>query len=159
MKIPPAFVESASVLLVSQNNATKLIFLKSFLFFLDSMTSDDCWVTRSSFTKPSTLGLVNLPTFIKNGTIDEISIKKMKALPSYFNSQGLVEIQREAISKDGTKIPYFLVMKEGMKLDGKNPTLLYGYGGFMVSLLPSYAAVTGACWLQNGGVYVSANIR
>jgi prolyl oligopeptidase len=80
-------------------------------------------------------------------------------LPSYFNAEGLVEIQREAVSKDGTKVPYFIVMKKDLKMDGKNPTLLYGYGGFLISLLPSYAAVTGACWLQNGGVYVSANIR
>ncbi|HAT29758.1 MAG TPA: S9 family peptidase, partial [Janthinobacterium sp.] len=60
---------------------------------------------------------------------------------------------------DGTQVPYFIVMARDCTLDGKNPTLLYGYGGFEVSLKPFYSGVTGAAWLDNGGIYVLANIR
>ncbi|OGR71736.1 MAG: hypothetical protein A2089_13265 [Elusimicrobia bacterium GWD2_63_28] len=76
-----------------------------------------------------------------------------------FDASGFETEQREAVSADGTKIPYFLVSPKGMKRDGKNPTLLYGYGGFENSMLPYYASVTGALWLERGGVYVLANIR
>ncbi len=67
--------------------------------------------------------------------------------------------QGEATSKDGTKIPYFVVMREGTKRDGRNPTMLYGYGGFEISLTPSYSGTIGAAWLERGGVWVLANIR
>jgi prolyl oligopeptidase len=56
-------------------------------------------------------------------------------------------------------VPYFVVMNKGARLDGRNPTVLYGYGGFEVSLKPSYSGVTGEAWLEQGGVYVLANIR
>ncbi len=61
-------------------------------------------------------------------------------------------------SKDGTKIPMFITHKKGIMLDGKNPTLLYGYGGFNISILPSFR-ISNVIWLENGGVYASANIR
>ncbi|MCK4663034.1 MAG: S9 family peptidase [Bacteroidales bacterium] len=61
-------------------------------------------------------------------------------------------------SKDGTKIPMFITHKKGLKLDGNNPTLLYGYGGFNVSLTP-YFSITRLIWIENGGVYVVANLR
>ena len=61
-------------------------------------------------------------------------------------------------SKDGTKIPMFIVHKKGIKLDGNNPTLLYGYGGFNISLTPSFS-VTRLIWLENGGVFAMANLR
>jgi len=64
-----------------------------------------------------------------------------------------------ATSRDGTKVPYFVVHPKGMKLDGSNPTLLTAYGGFEVSQTPQYNAVTGKLWLEKGGVYVLANIR
>ncbi|KAB2923210.1 MAG: S9 family peptidase [Bacteroidetes bacterium] len=60
--------------------------------------------------------------------------------------------------KDGTKIPMFIVHKKGLVLDGTNPTLLYGYGGFNVSLMPSFSAIRLA-WLEQGGVYAQANLR
>src|SRR5690606_30313911 len=64
-----------------------------------------------------------------------------------------------ATSEDGTRVPYFMVSPKGMKLDGNTPTLLYGYGGFEISMLPGYSATGGKGWLEKGGVYVVANIR
>lgn len=83
----------------------------------------------------------------------------LKSLPSKFDADGLVVHQKEATSKDGTKIPYFVVHREGITLDGTTPTLLYGYGGFEVSMRPSYSGGIGRMWLERGGVYVLANIR
>ncbi|NUQ17067.1 MAG: S9 family peptidase, partial [Sphingomonas sp.] len=79
--------------------------------------------------------------------------------PPKFDASNLVAEQREAVSSDGTKIPYFLVHRSDIKLDGSNPTLLYAYGGFEVSQTPSYSPATGKLWLENGGVYALANIR
>jgi len=87
------------------------------------------------------------------------NVSPLKSLPAKFDTTGLVVHQKKAISKDGTKIPYFVVHKEGIALDGSNPTLLYGYGGFEVSLRPSYSGGVGRMWLEKGGIYVLANIR
>ena len=67
--------------------------------------------------------------------------------------------QHEAVSKDGTRVPYFEVARSDLVVDGNHPSLLYGYGGFDVSMLPSYRPAVGAAWLEKGGVYVVANIR
>ncbi len=61
-------------------------------------------------------------------------------------------------SKDGTKIPMIITYKKGLKLDGKNPTILYGYGGFNISLTPSFS-ITNAVWMEQGGVYAVPNLR
>jgi len=61
-------------------------------------------------------------------------------------------------SKDGTKIPMIITYKKGIKLDGKNPTILYGYGGFNISLTPSFS-ISNAVWMENGGIYAVANLR
>ena len=61
-------------------------------------------------------------------------------------------------SKDGTRVPMFIVHKKGLKLDGLNPTLLHGYGGFNISLTPSFS-VSRVAWLEMGGVYALANLR
>jgi prolyl oligopeptidase len=61
-------------------------------------------------------------------------------------------------SKDGTRVPMMISYKKGIKLDGKNPTILYGYGGFNISLTPSFS-VTNAVWMENGGIYAVANLR
>ena len=83
----------------------------------------------------------------------------IKDLPARFDASGDTVEQYEATSSDGTKIPYFVVHPKGMKLDGSNPTVLYAYGGFQVSMLPSYSASIGKLWLEHGGVWVLANIR
>src|SRR4029077_17193359 len=79
--------------------------------------------------------------------------------PAWFSVKNLKIEQYEAISKDGTLIPYFQVSRKDLPLLGKNPTLLYGYGGFQISLRPSYSAARGIGWLEKGGVFVQANIR
>jgi prolyl oligopeptidase len=79
--------------------------------------------------------------------------------PAKFDASSLIAEQREAVSTDGTRIPYFLVHRRDIKLDGNNPTLLYAYGGFEASQTPTYSATTGKLWLEHGGVYALANIR
>ncbi len=83
----------------------------------------------------------------------------IKTLPARFDASRDAVDQFEAASSDGTMIPYFVVHPKDMKLDGSNPTLLYAYGGFQASMLPSYSANIGKLWLEKGGVYVLANIR
>jgi len=85
--------------------------------------------------------------------------RDVKVLPARFDASTDEVEQFEAASSDGTKIPYFVVHPKGMKLDSANPTLLYAYGGFEASMLPSYSAAIGKLWLEHGGVYVLANIR
>ncbi|MFZ5718246.1 MAG: prolyl oligopeptidase family serine peptidase [Pseudomonadota bacterium] len=84
---------------------------------------------------------------------------QLRTLPPRFDASRFVTEQHWATSKDGTKVPYFVVRPKDMKLDGSNPTLLYAYGGFLVSQTPAYAATVGKLWLEKGGVYVVANIR
>jgi prolyl oligopeptidase len=85
--------------------------------------------------------------------------EKLKSTPAFFDASGLELTQHFVQSKDGTRIPYFQVARKGLKLDGTHPTLLYGYGGFEVSLTPHYSGTAGIGWLNDGGVYVVANIR
>ncbi len=117
---------------------------------IDSDTSDDYFMTVRDFLTPPTLYL---------GKAGAHGQEKLKSLPSFFNADGLETQQFEATSKDGTRVPYFLVGKKGLKLDGSNVTLLTGYGGFEIPMLPSYNPVIGAAWLERGGVFVLANIR
>jgi len=84
---------------------------------------------------------------------------RVKTMPAFFDAKGLKTEQFEATSRDGTKIPYFVVTPKGFKADGTAPTLLYGYGGFELSEVPRYSGVLGTAWLARGGVYVDANIR
>ena len=76
------------------------------------------------------------PTRLAYGTIDQGAAQTLKSLPAQFETEGLVVAQREATSKDGTRVPYFIVSRGDLELDGRNPTLLYGYGGFEVPLVP-----------------------
>ncbi len=115
-----------------------------------SETDDQLFVTVSGYLSPSTLYLADAAT-------GEAEV--LKSLPAKFDATGLVVDQFEARSADGTMIPYFVVHKGDMPLDGSNPTLLYGYGGYQNSLLPGYSATVGKLWLERGGVYVIANTR
>jgi prolyl oligopeptidase len=114
-----------------------------------SDTSDMFFVTYTDFLTPSSLYLVR----------DGKTLELAKSSPEYFDTTGMKVDQYEAVSKDGTKIPYFIVMPKGYQANGKNPTMLYGYGGFEVSMQPNYSATTGTSWVDRGGVYVLANIR
>jgi prolyl oligopeptidase len=87
------------------------------------------------------------------------TVSTLKSLPPKFNTDGLVVQQKQTRSKDGTEVPYFVIHHQAIKLDGSAPTLLYGYGGFEVSMSPSYSGGIGRLWLEKGGVYVLANIR
>jgi len=75
-----------------------------------------------------------------------------------FKSENYISSQVFYTSKDGTKIPMIITHKKGLKLEGKNPTILYGYGGFNISLTPSFS-IANAVWLEMGGIYAVANLR
>jgi prolyl oligopeptidase len=83
----------------------------------------------------------------------------VRTMPARFDASGHVVEQLWATSKDGTKIPYFVVRPKDLVFDGTAPTLLYAYGGFQVSMTPAYSGAMGKLWLERGGVYVVANIR
>ena len=117
---------------------------------IDPDESDDYFLTVTDFLTPSGLYF---------GTAGQAEREKLKSLPAFFAADGLEIRQHEASSKDGTPIPYFQVSRKNLNFDGKNPLLLYGYGGFEVSLLANYIPAVGAAWLERGGVYVLANIR
>jgi prolyl oligopeptidase len=112
--------------------------------------SDNYFFYFENFLEPSTLYY---------GDAETGGFKKIKSLTSFFPTKNYQVEQFEAISKDGTKIPYFVVSSKSIKLDRTNPTLLYAYGGFEVSRVPTYSATNGTAWLEKGGVYVLANIR
>jgi prolyl oligopeptidase len=85
--------------------------------------------------------------------------QKLKSTPARFDASKDVVEQLWATSKDGTKIPYWVVRPKALKLDGAAPTVMTAYGGFQLSQTPAYAANAGKLWLEKGGVYVLANIR
>jgi len=111
--------------------------------------SKDVLVNYTNFLQPDTLYV--LPAGGKPEAI--------KSLPDRFDASPYVAEQKFATSKDGTRIPYFIVHRKDMKADGENPTLLYGYGGFEIALTPAYMSAFGMGWLEQGGVFVVANLR
>ncbi|NUS39952.1 MAG: S9 family peptidase [Lysobacter sp.] len=116
---------------------------------VDADESDALWLTETGYLTPTTLSLW------QPGSTPE----PLKAMPAFFDASKDVVEQHFATSKDGTRVPYFLVRPKGLKADGNAPTLLYGYGGFEVSLTPGYSGIVGKGWLERGGVYAVANIR
>jgi prolyl oligopeptidase len=133
---------------------------------VDPYEGDEFWLTTSGYIEPSTLWLADASQMdsqdkkvIRKTGSEGYIVRKLKALPDQFDSSNLEVVQKVVASKDGTEIPYFMIMKKGTQLDKSNPTLLYGYGGFEVTLGPHYVAPTGLAWLERGGVYVEANIR
>ena len=112
--------------------------------------ADSFLVTYTDFLTPESLYL---------GSSLTPGYEKLKSRPAQFDAEGMRAEQRFATSKDGTRVPYFVVWPKGAKADGSNPTVLYGYGGFEVSLNPWYSAGFGRAWESRGGVLVIANIR
>ncbi|MFJ3857536.1 prolyl oligopeptidase family protein [Streptomyces sp. NPDC090085] len=114
----------------------------------DPDVGDEYFHLVTGFLQPSTL---------HRGTAGESGTEPVKQGPALFDTAGLCVRQHFATSADGTRVPYFVVGPEDRP--GPGPTLLYGYGGFEVSMVPQYSAVTGRAWLARGGTYVVAGIR
>lgn len=115
----------------------------------DPDVGDEYFHLVTGFLQPSTL---------YRGTAGgEDDSEPVKQGPALFDTAGLTVSQFFATSADGTRVPYFVVGPE--ERSGPGPTLLYGYGGFEISMVPSYSAVTGRAWLARGGTYVVAGIR
>jgi prolyl oligopeptidase len=117
---------------------------------VDDDENDDYWLTVSGFLRPTTLQL---------GTVGGGEARTIKTAPSFFDAGEFTVEQHFATSKDGTTVPYFLVAPREYELDGDNPALLYGYGGFEISLTPGYNGATGRAWLERRAIHVVANIR
>jgi len=116
---------------------------------VDSTDSTAVWMTVTGFLTPTTLSLAEV------GRPPEV----LKATPAFFDDTKAVVEQHFATSKDGTRVPYFVVRAKDLAFDGSTPTLMTGYGGFGVSRLPRYSGAVGKGWLEKGGAYVMANIR
>jgi prolyl oligopeptidase len=116
---------------------------------VDSVGSNAFFMTSTDYVTPTTLF---------HGTVGA-EPENLKSLPAFFDASKLAISQHFATSRDGTRVPYFQVAPKFLESTGKNPTLLYGYGGFEISQTPAYSAVVGRAWLEQGGVYVVANIR
>jgi prolyl oligopeptidase len=117
--------------------------------FRGKMDEQETYYTFTSYVQPVTIFKYNLAT----GTSEVYKAPDVKFDPKQYESK-----QVFYPSKDGTKIPMILTYKKGIKLDGKNPLLLYGYGGFNISLTPSFS-VSNLVFMENGGIYAVANLR
>ncbi|HWB48425.1 MAG TPA: prolyl oligopeptidase family serine peptidase [Stellaceae bacterium] len=111
---------------------------------------DMAFLDVAGYLLPNTLYLADLAA----GTAEPV-----KSMPARFDASQAVVEQFEATSADGTAIPYFVVRPRDLAFDGNAPTLLYGYGGFQVSMTPTYSGGLGKLWIEPGGVYAVANIR
>ncbi|MEP7382869.1 MAG: prolyl oligopeptidase family serine peptidase [Gemmatimonadota bacterium] len=144
--------------------------------FIAARAADGTW-TRSPVTLPdnvstdvidadvgSSTALIGVTGYLTPSSIwladaSKATATQIKTLAPRFDASRSVVEQLEATSKDGTKVPYFIVHPKGMARDGANPTILYAYGGFEASMTPRYDADVGKLWVEQGGVYVVANIR
>ena len=115
-----------------------------------SDTSNALFFSYENYLRPDTL------YFSADGGA---SVEALQSLPQFFDAEGMSIEQRFATSPDGTRVPYFLVLPAGFEANGDTPTLLYGYGGFEISLTPGYSATVGHSWVARGGAYAVANIR
>ena len=123
---------------------------------VDPVESDDLWVVTTDYLTPTTLSLLRLGEQPGEAGAPE----PLKSNPAFFDASGMSVAQHFATSEDGTRVPYFVVGRSDLVAGaGAAPTLLYGYGGFEVSLTPGYSGALGRAWLSQGGVYVVANIR
>ncbi|MGL4609708.1 MAG: prolyl oligopeptidase family serine peptidase [Trueperaceae bacterium] len=112
----------------------------------DAETSDGFFLEGSDYLTPSNFYYVT-----PSGKFEQL-----KQAPAWYDGGQFISEKFEVASKDGVAIPYFVVRRKDVKFDGKNPTMLYGYGGFEVSMGPGYKS---AAWLDNGGIYVEAILR
>ena len=125
---------------------------------VDADVNDEVWVTVTDFIEPTRLLLGDLHEVAGGGQAGELEL--IKSAPARFEAEGLDVSQHFAASDDGTRIPYFEISRPDRVEAGEvQPTLLYGYGGFEISLTPSYLGAIGKAWLERGGTYVLANIR
>ena len=128
---------------------------------VDADVNDEVWVSVTDFIEPTTLLLGDLAGVAEGGEPGELEL--IKSAPARFDAEGLDVSQHFATSDDGTRIPYFEISRLAASGEesaaGPRPTLLYGYGGFEISLTPSYLGANGKAWLERGGTYVLANIR
>ncbi|MFN3229412.1 MAG: prolyl oligopeptidase family serine peptidase [Asticcacaulis sp.] len=115
-----------------------------------SGSTDLFFLSGEGFLNPTTLYQVDAAAR---------TVAPLKALPPRFNADNQVVEQFFATSKDGTRVPYFVVRPKGLKFDGKAATIQFGYGGFQISKPPAYIPEMGKLWLERGGVFVIANIR
>ena len=124
----------------------------------DPDEDDRVWVTVTDFVEPTALLLGDLAEVPAGGTPGEL--ETIKTTPARFDAEGLDVTQHFATSEDGTRVPYFEISRTDRAESAEPvPTLLYGYGGFEISLTPSYLGAIGKAWLERGGSYVLANIR
>jgi prolyl oligopeptidase len=110
---------------------------------------NEMFFSFTSYLYPTTI-------FVYDFATSELKIFRKPAID--FDPSGFVTIQEFYQSKDGTRVPMFITYKKGIEMDGNNPTILYGYGGFNISLTPRFS-ISRTLWLENGGVYAVANIR
>ena len=120
--------------------------------------TDEAMLTFGAMTTPDTLYHVS----------EKNKVEKIIETPAFFDASGIVVEQRFATSTDGEKVPYFVMGKEDVLREGNAPTIQYGYGGFLASILPVYyeeparpqhGALAGLMWVERGGVMVLSNIR
>jgi prolyl oligopeptidase len=116
----------------------------------DDPLAEHLLLSSADFLQPDALWL------LRTG---EDAREQLKSRPRLYDAEGMRVEQRFAISRDGVQVPYFVIWPRGAKADGRNPTLLYGYGGFEVPMTPWYSGSVGRAWTTQGGVYVLANIR
>lgn len=124
---------------------------------VDDVVSNAVQITASGFLQPPTLYLSDLAPMLAGQ--DPTPLEELKAEPSHFDASGLQVSQHFAVSDDGTRVPYFQIGPTVPRPASESPTLLKGYGGFEVSWTPSYGALNGRAWLEQGGTLVVANIR
>lgn len=115
-----------------------------------SKSKGQVFVSTQGFLTPPTLSLADVAA---------AALTELKSAPAKFDASTHVVEQFEATSSDGTKIPYFVTRPRDLAMDGTGPTILFGYGGFQASFPPAYKPEMGKLWLENGGVFVQANIR
>ena len=125
---------------------------------------DNSAIGVASISTRSDMAFVNVAGFLDPNTLWSVDVAKgsavkVKSLPAKFDASTHMVEQFEAVSTDGTKIPYFIVHPKGVPLDGSTPTIMSAYGGFEVSSNPRYLGALGKMWIERGHSYVLANIR